>query len=99
MSDSGITEGIKLSTKLYVGNLSFSTTESELREQFEKHGTLASVKVVTDRETGRSRGFAFVEFEDASNARNAQEALDGQQLAGRELQVNEAHTKKGDRRG
>jgi RNA recognition motif-containing protein len=87
-----------LSAKLYVGNLSFDTTEGELRETFEKHGALASVNVVTDRETGRSRGFAFVEFEDAASARSAQEALDGQQVAGRELQVNEAHDKKGNRR-
>ena len=70
-----------MSKKLYVGNLSFSTTEQELKETFEKHGALASVKLVTDRETGRSRGFAFVEFEDAANAQGAQEAL--QNLAAR----------------
>jgi len=85
-----------LSRKLYVGNLSFDTTEGELKKTFEKHGALASVKVITDRETGRSRGFAFVEFEDAACARSAQEALDGQEVAGRELRVNEAHNKKGE---
>jgi RNA recognition motif-containing protein len=84
-----------LSTKLYVGNLSFSTTEAELQELFEKHGTLSSVKVITDRETGRSRGFGFVEFEDASSADEAQKALNGQQLGGRDLRVNEAHDKRG----
>ena len=88
-------EGIQLSTKLYVGNLSFSTTEAELQELFEKHGTLSSVKVITDRETGRSRGFGFVEFEDASSADEAQKALNGQQLGGRDLRVNEAHDKRG----
>ncbi len=88
-----------MSKKLYVGNLSFTTTEAELREAFEKHGALASVNVITDRETGRSRGFAFVEFEDDAGALSAQEALDGQQVGGRELQINEAHNKRGDRRG
>ena len=85
--------------KLYVGNLPFSTTEGELKEAFEKHGSLSSVKVITDRETGRSRGFAFVEFEDAASAEAAQAALNGQQMGGRDLRVNEAHDKRDDRRG
>jgi RNA recognition motif-containing protein len=75
---------------LYVGNLSFSSTEADLRELFEQHGALQSVNVITDRETGRSRGFAFVEFEDASSAAKAQQALDGQEFGGRNLRVNEA---------
>ena len=83
-----------MSTKLYVGNLSFSTTEEELREIFEKHGTLVSIKVITDRETGRSRGFGFVEYEDASSATEAQNSVNGQQLGGRDLRVNEAHDKR-----
>ena len=58
-----------MSTKLYVGNLPFTTTEAELREVFEPHGELQSVNVITDRETGRSRGFAFVEYEDGSSGR------------------------------
>ncbi len=84
-------EGNDLGTKLYVGNLPFSATEAELRELFEKHGAVDSVSVITDRETGRARGFAFVEFQDGSGADAAQQALDGSQLGGRTLRVNEAH--------
>jgi RNA recognition motif-containing protein len=79
-----------LSKKLYVGNLSFSSTEEDLRAAFESHGAVDSVNVITDRETGRSRGFAFVEMEDASAADNAMRALDGSDLGGRTLKVNEA---------
>jgi RNA recognition motif-containing protein len=77
-------------TRLYVGNLPFSTTEDELRELFGRHGNVQSVSVVTDRETGRARGFAFVQFEDASGAEAAMRALDGYDLGGRPLRVNEA---------
>jgi RNA recognition motif-containing protein len=80
-----------LSKKLYVGNLAFSSTEADLRELFEQHGALLSVNLITDRETGRSRGFAFVEYEDASSADKAQQALAGQDFGGRSLRVNEAH--------
>ena len=76
--------------KLYVGNLAFSSTESEIRAAFESHGGVDSVNVITDRETGRSRGFAFVEMEDASAADDAMRALDGSDLDGRTLKVNEA---------
>jgi RNA recognition motif-containing protein len=79
-----------LSKKLYVGNLSFSSTESDIRAAFESHGSVDSVNVITDRETGRSRGFAFVEMDDASAADNAMRALDGSDLGGRTLKVNEA---------
>jgi RNA recognition motif-containing protein len=79
-----------LGKKLYVGNLSFNTTESELRDLFGRHGAVESVKVITDRETGRSRGFAFVEM-DASAADGAMRALDGTDLGGRSLRVNEAN--------
>lgn len=82
--------GNELLKKLYVGNLSFSATEEELRELFEQHGPTTSVRIITDRETGRSRGFGFVEFEDAANADKALEALDGQDMGGRPLRVNEA---------
>jgi RNA recognition motif-containing protein len=77
-------------TRLYVGNLPFSATEDELRELFGRHGNVQSVSVVTDRETGRARGFAFVQFEDASGAEAAMRALDGYDLGGRPLRVNEA---------
>jgi RNA recognition motif-containing protein len=79
-----------LSKKLYIGNLPFSTTEDELRATFERHGGVGSVSVITDRETGRSRGFAFVEMDDASAADDAVRALDGSDLGGRSLRVNEA---------
>jgi RNA recognition motif-containing protein len=79
--------------KIYVGNLPFSSTEEELRELFGRHGSVDSVKVITDRETGRPRGFAFVEMSEASAAADAIKALDGTQLGGRALKVNEAQDK------
>jgi RNA recognition motif-containing protein len=79
---------------LYVGNLPFSATEDEIREAFERHGTVTSVKVITDRETGRPRGFAFVEMEDAAAADNAIRALDGTEFGGRNLRVNEAQDRR-----
>jgi RNA recognition motif-containing protein len=83
-----------LSKKLYVGNLAFSTTEDELRALFEQHGSVGSVNVITDRETGRPRGFAFVEMDDASAADAAMRALDGNEVGGRSLKVNEAQDKR-----
>ena len=74
--------------KLYVGNLSFNTSESELREAFAQYGTVTSVSVVADRETGRSRGFAFVEMADGAD--EAITGCNGMQLDGRTLTVNEA---------
>jgi RNA recognition motif-containing protein len=83
-----------LAKKLYVGNIPFSTTDADLRSMFEPHGTVTSVKVITDRETGRSRGFAFVEMDDATAAANAIRALDGSQMGGRSLRVNEAQDRR-----
>ncbi|UCE85718.1 MAG: RNA-binding protein [Deltaproteobacteria bacterium] len=83
-----------MSKKLYVGNLPFTTTEDELRGLFEPHGTVESVNVIMDRETGRARGFAFVEMEDASVAAAAMRALDGSDLGGRSLRVNEAQDRR-----
>lgn len=78
--------------KLYVGNLPYDTKDSDLNDLFAAYGTPQSVNVVMDRITGRSRGFAFVEFEDAEQAKAAMEALNGTQLGGRTLVVNEARS-------
>jgi RNA recognition motif-containing protein len=77
-----------MSKNLYVGNLPFQTTADELRETFEQYGTVTRSQVVSDRETGRSRGFGFVEME--SGADEAIAALNGQEYQGRTLTVNEA---------
>ena len=79
--------------KLYVGNLSFSTTSQELESLFGAHGTVQSAQVITDRETGRSKGFGFVEMGSDDEARAAISALNGQQHGGRALTVNEARPK------
>ncbi|MBL9001533.1 MAG: RNA-binding protein [Phycisphaerae bacterium] len=79
--------------KLYVGNLPFSTTDATLRSMFEAHGTVTSAQVVSDRDTGRSRGFGFVEMSDDSQGRAAIEAMNGQQIDGRAIVVNEARPK------
>jgi cold-inducible RNA-binding protein len=76
--------------KIYVGNLSFNTSESALRAAFEAHGAVASAQLVMDRETGRPRGFGFVEMNDDNEAKAAMAALNGQELDGRSLTVNEA---------
>jgi RNA recognition motif-containing protein len=78
-----------MSKKIYVGNLSFDTSEQGLRNLFSKHGQVHSATIVTDRETGRSRGFGFVEM-DAAAAQAAISALDQTELDGRNLRVNEA---------
>jgi len=76
--------------KLYVGNLPFTMNETDLRSLFEAHGQVDSVAVITDRETGRSRGFGFVEMMDDAACRNAMQALDNHMVDGRNLKVNEA---------
>lgn len=73
--------------KIYIGNLSFDSTEADIRTLFEQHGAVQSVNLITDRETGRSRGFGFVEMD---NAEEAIKALDGTEVGGRALKVNEA---------
>jgi len=78
---------------LYVGNLPHSTTESELRSAFEAHGAVEKVTIVMDRDTGRSRGFGFVEMTDASAADKAIAALNGSDFGGRTLTINEAKPK------
>jgi RNA recognition motif-containing protein len=81
---------------LYVGNLAYGTTSDDLRSLFEQYGTVSSAQVVMDRETGRSRGFGFVEMSDG--AEQAVEALNGTDLQGRTITVNEARPRE-DRRG
>ena len=76
--------------KLYVGNLSFKTTDDGLRQSFEEFGQVASAQVVLERETGRSRGFGFVEMPNDEEARKAIEAMHGKEMDGRALTVNEA---------
>ena len=78
---------------IFVGNLSFGTTEDSIRALFEPYGTVDRVSLVTDRETGRSRGFAFVEMADGEGAQRAITALNGSRVDGRALNVNEARPK------
>jgi RNA recognition motif-containing protein len=79
--------------KLFVGNLSFSATEDSVRSLFETHGTVDSVSIMTDRDTGRSRGFGFVEMSNDGEAGKAIATLNGREVGGRALTVNEARPK------
>ena len=81
---------ISMSTKLYVGNLAFQTTSQELQQLFGQAGTVQSASVVEDRDTGRSRGFAFVEMSSEEEATSAISQFNGKDLGGRALKVNEA---------
>ena len=83
---------------IYVGNLSYDTNEDSLRSLFEGHGRVDAARVITDRDTGRSKGFGFVEMPDDDEARAAIEALNGNEVDGRSLTVNEARPRP-DRRG
>ena len=76
--------------KLYVGNLAFETTENDLQDLFEQHGQVGEVSLMMDRMTGKSRGFAFVTMNDKAQAEAAMAALNGTELAGRALNINEA---------
>lgn len=79
-----------MGSKLYVGNLPFSITEQSLNELFADHGSVASARIITDRDTGRSKGFGFVEMGSDDEAQSAIESLNGQEFEGRKLVVNEA---------
>jgi RNA recognition motif-containing protein len=79
-----------MSTKLYVGNLPYQTTESDLQTLFESAGNVATINIVRDRATGQARGFAFVEMSDAEGAKRAISELDKHEYGGRNLTVNEA---------
>ena len=76
--------------KLFVGGLPFATTDDELSEAFSQFGTVASAKVITDRDTGRSKGFGFVEFENDDEGKAAEAGMNGKELGGRTVTVNEA---------
>lgn len=80
--------------EIYVGNLSYDTTEEYLRKEFEKHGTVASIRIVTNRFNNRSKGFGFVEMPNRAEAEKAIAALDNAEIQGRKLHVNEARNSK-----
>jgi RNA recognition motif-containing protein len=84
-----------MGTKLYVGNLAYGVGDSALEQMFAPHGTVRSAQVVLDRETGRSRGFGFVEMSSEEEAQAAIAALNGKEVDGRALTVNEARSKEG----
>jgi RNA recognition motif-containing protein len=79
-----------MSKKIYVGNLSFDTTESDITQAFSDFGPVESVSIITDRDTGRSKGFGFVQMADMADADKAINALNGTEVGGRKLTVNEA---------
>ncbi len=88
-----------MAKKLYVGNLSYEVSSSDLEKMFSAHGTVESAQVIEDRATGRSKGFGFVEMGSDSEAQSAIEALNGQDHGGRALTVNEAKPREGGRGG
>lgn len=79
--------------KLYVGNMSYDTTDDDLRKAFEEHGTVDSVAVISDRHSGRSKGFGFVEMSDDEEAKAAMESMNENDFMGRTLKVNEARSR------
>ncbi|HMN23950.1 MAG: RNA-binding protein [Ignavibacteriaceae bacterium] len=79
-----------MSTKIFVGSLPFSVSDTTLKETFEKHGSVLSAKVIMDRDTNRSRGFGFVEMENPTDATKAMKALNNSEIDGRNIVVNEA---------
>ena len=85
--------------KLFIGGLSWDTNESGLRAAFERFGDIEEVKIITDRNTGRSRGFGFITFSDEAAAQTAMREMDGTELDNRNIKVNEAHERKPGRGG
>jgi len=79
-----------MTKRLYVGNISFGMTDEDLKEVFAPHGTVAFARVIKDRDTGRSKGFAFIEMSSETEARQAMTALNGREVEGRTLTINEA---------
>ena len=88
-----------MAKKIYVGNLSFQTTDADLNNMFSEVGQVESVRIITDRDTGRSKGFGFVEMSDDAAAAKAIERFNGKEVNGRALTVNEARPKDSDSRG
>ncbi|XP_062229613.1 glycine-rich RNA-binding protein 4, mitochondrial-like [Phragmites australis] len=88
-----------MSTKLFVGGLSWGTDDQSLREAFSSFGEVTEARVITDRETGRSRGFGFVNFNNSEDAKNAVSSMDGQELQGRSVRVNFANERPAGNRG
>ncbi len=86
-----------MSNKLYVGNLSYNATEESLKNAFEQCGSVASCRIVSDRDTGRSKGFGFIEMSSADEAQSAISQLDGAEFEGRNLKVNEAKPQENNR--
>lgn len=82
-----------MGTRIYVGKLAYEATEDQLQKLFSTHGAVTSVSIITDRETGRSKGFAFVEMEKDEEAQAAIKALDGSEVSGRNIMVNVARPK------
>jgi RNA recognition motif-containing protein len=87
-----------MNNKIYVGNLNYNTTEDELRNMFSQYGTIESVNIITDRFSGQSKGFGFIEMADADEAQQAIDGMNQQELGGRTLKVNEAREKRHDNR-
>lgn len=88
-----------MGTKLYIGNLTYGVTDAALQEMFAAHGSVQSAQVIMDRDTGRSKGFGFVEMGNDQEAKAAIAAMNGKQMEGRALTVNEARPKEGGSRG
>ncbi|MCR9278763.1 MAG: RNA-binding protein [Pseudomonadaceae bacterium] len=84
---------------IYVGNLPYTATEDELRSMFEEHGPVSRVNIINDRETGRSKGFGFVEMENKADGEDAIKAIDGSSMGGRNLRINEARPREDRPRG
>ena len=87
-----------MAKKLYVGNLSFDMLDEDLEQAFAEYGEIVSVVIVKDRDSGRSRGFGFVEFADEESAQKAKQALDGKEVKGRALRIDEAREQKREQR-
>jgi cold-inducible RNA-binding protein len=84
-----------MSNKLYVGNISYQASEGDLEEAFGAHGKVVSVRIISDRDTGRSKGFGFVEMESGDQAEDCIQNLDGKEIAGREVRVSIARERQG----